>query len=34
VLDPCKQEHQLGVSDVVRVNVWKNPELSVETIVR
>jgi len=32
--DPRKQEYQLGVSDLVRVNVWKNPDLSVETIVR
>jgi len=32
--DPRKQEYVLGASDVVRVNVWKNAELSGEAIVR
>lgn len=32
--DPRKQEYVLGPSDVVRVNVWKNPELSGDAIVR
>lgn len=32
--DPRKQEYVLGASDVVRVNVWKNPDLSVDAIVR
>jgi polysaccharide export outer membrane protein len=32
--DPRKQEYVLGVSDVLKVNVWKNPDLTVETVVR
>ncbi len=32
--DPRKVEYVLGVSDVLKINVWKNPDLSVETPVR
>jgi polysaccharide export outer membrane protein len=32
--DPRKSEFTLGVSDVLRINVWRNPELSVEVVVR
>lgn len=32
--DPRKQEFTLGAADALRINVWKNPELSAETIVR
>jgi len=32
--DPRKQEYVLGPSDVLRINVWHNPELSVEVAVR
>jgi polysaccharide export outer membrane protein len=33
-LDPRAQEYVLGASDVVKVIVWHNPDLSGETIVR
>ena len=32
--DPRKKEYVIGVSDVVKINVWKMPELSAETKVR
>jgi len=32
--DPRKQEFVLGVNDTVRINVWKNPELSGDARVR
>jgi polysaccharide biosynthesis/export protein len=32
--DPRKQEYVLGPSDVLRINVWHNPDLSGEAIVR
>ncbi|MCU1279252.1 MAG: outer rane polysaccharide exporter [bacterium] len=32
--DPRKDEFVLGVNDVIRINVWKNPELSGEARVR
>jgi polysaccharide export outer membrane protein len=32
--DPRTQEYVLGPSDVVRINVWKNPDLSGDAIVR
>jgi polysaccharide biosynthesis/export protein len=32
--DPRKQEFVLGASDVLRVNVWKNPELTVDVTIR
>ena len=32
--DPRKQEFVLGPSDVLHINVWKNPDLSGDTIVR
>jgi len=32
--DPRKQEYVLGPSDVLRINVWHNAELSVEVAVR
>ena len=32
--DPRKQEFILGPSDVLRVNVWRNPDLSGEATVR
>lgn len=32
--DPRKQEYVLGPSDTLRVNVWHNPDLSAEAIVR
>lgn len=32
--DPRKEEFVLGVNDAVKINVWKNPELSVEARVR
>jgi polysaccharide export outer membrane protein len=32
--DPRKSEYILGASDVLRVTVWKNPDLSAETTVR
>ena len=32
--DPRKAEFVLGPSDVLHVNVWKNPDLSGETVVR
>lgn len=32
--DPRKQEYVLGASDQLRVNVWRNPDLSGEAIVR
>jgi len=33
--DPMdRDEYRLGVSDILRINVWRNPELSVEVPVR
>ena len=32
--DPRKQEFTLGPSDVLRVNVWRNPELSSDVTIR
>jgi polysaccharide export outer membrane protein len=32
--DPRKQEYVLGSSDLLRVNVWHNPDLSGEAIIR
>lgn len=32
--DPRKQEYVLGPSDVLRINVWHNPDLSSEAVVR
>jgi polysaccharide export outer membrane protein len=32
--DPRKQEFVIGPSDVLRVTVWKNPDLSGEAVVR
>jgi polysaccharide export outer membrane protein len=32
--DPRKTEYIIGPSDMLRVNVWRNPDLSVETMVR
>jgi len=33
--DPMdRDEYRLGVSDIIRVDVWRNPELSVEVPVR
>jgi polysaccharide biosynthesis/export protein len=32
--DPRKQEFTLGPSDVLRVNVWRNPELSGDVTIR
>lgn len=32
--DPRKKEFLLGPADVVRINVWKNPDLSVDATVR
>lgn len=32
--DPRKDEFVLGVNDAIRINVWKNPELSVDARVR
>jgi polysaccharide export outer membrane protein len=32
--DPRRDEFVLGVNDALRINVWKNPELSVEARVR
>jgi polysaccharide biosynthesis/export protein len=32
--DPRKDEFVLGVNDAIRINVWKNPELSGEARVR
>jgi polysaccharide export outer membrane protein len=32
--DPRKQEFVLGPSDVLRITVWKNPDLSGEAVVR
>ncbi len=32
--DPRTTDYVLGPSDTIRINVWKNPELSTETIVR
>jgi polysaccharide export outer membrane protein len=32
--DPRKEEFVVGVNDVVKINVWKNPELSGEARVR
>src|SRR5438128_1738955 len=32
--DPRKKEFVLGPSDVLRINVWRNPELSGDVTVR
>jgi polysaccharide export outer membrane protein len=32
--DPRKQEYVLGPSDVLKISVWRNPDLSGEAIVR
>jgi len=32
--DPRRNEFTLGPSDVLRINVWHNPDLSVDAIVR
>jgi polysaccharide export outer membrane protein len=32
--DPRGQPYAIGPSDVVRITVWKNPELSTEAVVR
>src|SRR5688572_9845522 len=32
--DPRKSEYIVGVSDAVKITVWKNPELSTEATVR
>ncbi|HEY2743300.1 MAG TPA: polysaccharide biosynthesis/export family protein [Polyangia bacterium] len=32
--DPRKEEFVLGVNDAIRINVWKNPELSGDARVR
>lgn len=32
--DPRGQPYLIGPSDVVRITVWKNPELSTEAVVR
>ena len=32
--DPRKQEYVIGVSDGLRISVWKNPEMSAEVHVR
>jgi len=32
--DPRSQPYIIGPSDVVRVTVWKNPELSTDAVVR
>jgi len=32
--DPLPQQYVIGPSDVVRVTVWKNPELSTDAAVR
>jgi polysaccharide export outer membrane protein len=32
--DPRKSEFTLGPSDVLKITVWRNPELSTEAIVR
>ena len=32
--DPRKREFVLGVNDAIKINVWKNPELSVDARVR
>jgi polysaccharide export outer membrane protein len=32
--DPRKQEYVIGPSDVLRISVWRNPDLSGEAIVR
>jgi len=32
--DPRKQEYVLGPSDVLKITVWKNPEMSGDAIVR
>jgi polysaccharide export outer membrane protein len=32
--DPRRQEFALGPADVLKVNVWKNPDLSTEATVR
>ncbi len=32
--DPRTEEFVLGVSDAIRINVWKNPQLSTEVTIR
>jgi polysaccharide export outer membrane protein len=32
--DPRKTDYVLGPSDTIHINVWKNPELSTDSIVR
>src|SRR6476619_2812610 len=32
--DPRKQEYVIGPSDVLRISVWRNPDLSGDAIVR
>ena len=32
--DPRSKPYVIGPSDVVRITVWKNPELSAEAVVR
>ena len=32
--DPRKYAYVIGISDVLAINVWKDPELSTETVVR
>src|SRR5688572_17660081 len=32
--DPRKTEYVIGASDVLRIHVWRNPDLSGETTVR
>ena len=32
--DPRKHAYVIGISDVLAINVWKDPELSTETVVR
>ena len=32
--DPRRSEYMVGASDVLRVNVWREPDLSVEVRVR
>lgn len=32
--DPRKQPFTLGTSDALKINVWRNPDLSTDTVVR